>query len=74
MSNEELLKNEKTLKISISVLIIGSVIILFTGIYLWLTKGKFNAFLAIPFSLAVFLVLNAKSLKEIRKEKKARHI
>ncbi|WP_346320885.1 hypothetical protein [Chitinophaga sp. YIM B06452] len=74
LSNEELLKKEKILKVCIYGIITGCLITLAAGIYLSITKGKFNALLVTPFSLAVFPALIANSLKEIRKEKKARNI
>lgn len=74
LSNEALLKKEKLLKMLIFVTITLCLISLFAGIYLFVMNRKFNTFLIIPSSLAVFPALIANSLKEIRKEKKARNI
>lgn len=75
MSNEALLKQEKTLRVSTYLLAGSAFVMLFAGIYLMVVKeGKFNAFLVIPVSFIPIIALNAKSLKETRKEKSARGI
>lgn len=75
MSNEELLKQEKTLRISTGFLAGCALVMLFCGVYLMVTKErKFNAFLVIPISFIPIIALSAKSLKEIRKEKELRGI
>ncbi|HTN17278.1 MAG TPA: hypothetical protein VL092_06335 [Chitinophagaceae bacterium] len=75
MSNEELLKQERTLKISTGFLAGSALVMLFCGIYLMAAKeGKFNTFLVIPVSFIPIIALSAKSLKETRKEKESRGI
>ncbi len=69
MSNEELLKQEKTLKASVYMLLVTSIFILLIGIFLLFYKKQgFNAFLAIPISFVAIIIINSNLLKEIRKE------
>ncbi|MDJ1469019.1 hypothetical protein [Xanthocytophaga flava] len=72
MSDEELLKTEKTLKLFITMGISAAVLMLAVGIWLSIVKHKFSALTAIPMSMGVIVIVNANSLKTIQKEKKSR--
>jgi peptidoglycan biosynthesis protein MviN/MurJ (putative lipid II flippase) len=73
MSNEELLKQEKTLTVMISLLIVSTVMMIGAGIFIMITKkGRFNTFLIVPLCFSIIFLLNVNSLKELRKEKKGR--
>ena len=75
MSNEELLKNEKTLKASVTVTIISCLIMLGTGIFLLISKsGKINVFLFLPLVFAATGFTSYNSLKGIKKEILSRNI
>jgi hypothetical protein len=71
MSNEELLKSEKALKPLTYMLLVASAVLLVMGIVLTFKKG-FNMLVVIPMALSPIMILNANSLKEIKKEKIAR--
>lgn len=68
MSNEELLKQEKTLKASVYMLLISSIVILLIGLFLLFYKKQFIALLAIPISFVTIIIVNSNLLKEIQKE------
>ncbi|WP_313992819.1 hypothetical protein [Xanthocytophaga flava] len=72
MSDEELLKTEKTLKLFITMGISAAVLMLAAGIWLTIAKQKFSALTAVPMSMGVIVIVNANSLKTIQKEKKSR--
>ena len=67
MSNEELLKTEKTLK-PITYLLATCIVFLFAlNIYLSFTNG-FSASQVIPIALLPIVIINFNTLKEIKKE------
>ncbi|TCC86640.1 redox-active disulfide protein 2 [Pedobacter frigiditerrae] len=71
LSNEELLKNEKTLK-TITSMLAGAIFLLFVvNIFLAFKKG-FSALSAVPIALLPIVIINFNSLKEMKKEIKAR--
>lgn len=74
MSDEELLKNEKYLKLAITMSVIAALLMLTTGIYLTLSKGKFNAIAAASVAMLPLVLVNAMNLKAIRTEKKGRSV
>ncbi|MET0461676.1 MAG: hypothetical protein ABW007_00925 [Chitinophagaceae bacterium] len=71
MSNEELIKSEKVLKTLTYMLLGASAVTLIIGIFLTIRNG-FNFLVIIPTTMTPIIVLNANSLKEIKKEKTAR--
>ncbi|WP_316782541.1 redox-active disulfide protein 2 [Pedobacter frigiditerrae] len=73
LSNEELLKNEKTLK-TITSMLAGAILLLFiVNIFLAFKKG-FSALSAVPIALLPIVIINFNSLKEMKKEIKARNL
>ncbi|OZI08124.1 hypothetical protein BWI93_10955 [Siphonobacter sp. BAB-5385] len=74
MSDEELLKNEKYLKLAITMSVIAALLMLATGIYLTLSKGKFNAIAAASVAMVPLVLINAMNLKAVRTEKKGRSL
>ena len=67
LSNEELLKNEKSLK-AITYMLAGTLLVLFVaGIVLTFKKG-FSALSVIPIALLPILILNFNTLKEVKEE------
>ncbi|RKR09438.1 hypothetical protein C8C83_1071 [Flavobacterium sp. 90] len=71
MTTEELLKSEKTSKIT-TYTFAGILFLLFlVNIFLFSKKG-FTASLVIPFALLPILFLNFKTLNDIKKELKSR--
>ncbi|MCG2613308.1 hypothetical protein LZZ85_03415 [Terrimonas sp. NA20] len=71
LSNEELIKNEKTLKASTYMLLGASVALLVIGIFLTFKQG-FSFLVIIPTTFTPIIIMNANSLKEIKKEKEVR--
>lgn len=72
MSNEELLKNEKILKLVITMGIVAALLMLATGIGLSMVQKKFSALAAIPISMGVIVMVNITNLKTLQKEKASR--
>ncbi|MBB2143894.1 redox-active disulfide protein 2 [Pedobacter sp. LMG 31464] len=73
LSNEELLKNEKTLK-TITAMLAGAILVLFIiNIVLAFKKG-FSALSAVPIALLPIVIINFSSLKEMKKEIKSRNL
>ena len=73
LSDEELLKNAKTVKIITSMLA-GAIVLLFIiNIFLAFKKG-FSAMSVIPIAFLPIVLVNVNSLKEIKKEIKARNL
>ncbi len=73
LSNEELLKNEKSLKV-VTYMLAGAILVLFAaGIFLTFRKG-FSALSVIPIALFPIVILNLNSLKEIKTEIKSRNL
>jgi hypothetical protein len=66
LSNEELLKQEKSLKV-ITYMLAGMLLVLFiTNIILTFKKG-FSALFAVPIALLPIVIINLNTLKEIKK-------
>ena len=73
MSNEELLKKEKLLKV-FTYTFVGVLVALFLmNIYLSKKTGSSTS-LIVPFALFPILIINMNSLKEIKKEISSRKI
>ena len=72
MSNEELLKNEKNMKLALILSGIAALLMLLSGIWLTFVKGKFNAMVAVAISMSVIAIANSASLKAVQQEKKSR--
>lgn len=73
LSDEELLKNAKTVKMITSMLA-GAIFLLFIiNIFLAFKKG-FSAMSVIPIALLPIVLVNVNSLKEMKKEIKARNL
>ncbi|AXB56554.1 redox-active disulfide protein 2 [Flavobacterium fluviale] len=71
MSNEELIKTQKSLKIV--TYLFGVVLLLLFGLNIYLVANKgFNASNVIPIALLPIFILNMNTLKEMKKELKAR--
>ena len=73
LSNEQLLKNEKTLKV-VTFTLIGMIgVLLVLTIILAFIKG-FSALSAVPVALFPIVIVNLNSLKEIKVEKELRKL
>jgi len=73
MSNEELLKQQKLLRV-ITYMLAGILLLLFTlTTFLSLKKG-FSALSVVPIALMPIVILNLNNLKEIKKELKSRNL
>jgi len=68
MSAEELLKQEKSIKIATGMLAGMLLLLLVMGIYLTFKKGSYAAFIVIPMALLPIVILNVTSLKKIKSE------
>lgn len=73
MSIEELLKVQKTIQSTITILILVA-IILFILIVLLLLKKGFLILILFPFVLAFIMINHSNSLKEIEKEITSREV
>lgn len=75
MSDAELLKNARLIKVAIAALMAMCILLLVTGLFLTVKKGPgFTGLTVIPAAMAPILILNAKSLKEIKKEMAVRNL
>ncbi len=74
MSIEELLKVQKTIQSTITILILVAAIILFILIVLLLLKKGFLILILFPFVLAFIMINHSNSLKEIEKEITSREV
>ncbi|RZK57782.1 MAG: redox-active disulfide protein 2 [Pedobacter sp.] len=73
LSDEELLKNAKTVKMITSMLA-GAIFLLFIiNIFLAFKKG-FSSLSVIPIALLPIVLININSLKEMKKEIKSRNL
>lgn len=73
MSDEELLKNQKSIK-TITALLAGMLLFLFAiNIFLAFKKG-FGALNAVPIALLPIVIINVNTMKEIKKELNSRNI
>lgn len=73
MSNQELLKQQKLLRV-ITYMLAGMLLLLFAlTTFLSLKKG-FSALSVVPIALMPIVILNLNSLKEIKKELKSRNL
>ncbi|GAB3551931.1 hypothetical protein GCM10027577_33250 [Spirosoma fluminis] len=71
ISNDALLQLERSIKILVGVLIGALLVLLIIGIEFTLKRG-FDAFIIIPFALLPIVLINANSLKDIKKELSSR--
>lgn len=73
MSDEELLKSQKSIK-TITALLAGMLLFLFSiNIFLAFKKG-FSTLNAVPIALLPIVIININTLKEIKKELNSRNI
>lgn len=73
MSDEELLKSQKSIK-TITALLAGMLLFLFAiNIFLAFKKG-FSALSVVPIALLPIVIININTLKEIKKELNSRNI
>ncbi|AQX84852.1 redox-active disulfide protein 2 [Elizabethkingia bruuniana] len=67
LSTEDLLKRQKTIK-PLTILFIGTLVVLLVlSIFITIKKG-FTALLVVPFALSPIAILNLNNLKSIQKE------
>lgn len=71
-STESLLKQEKTLKLSITISMVAAGLMLIAGLWLTFAKHKFSALTVIPLSMGIIAITNVQSLKAIRNELKTK--
>lgn len=75
MSDAELLKNARLIKIAIASMMAICMLLLLTGLFLIVKKGSgFTGLTIIPAAMAPILILNARSLQEIKKEMAVRNL
>jgi hypothetical protein len=72
LSNEELLKNEKSIKSITTIFYLVILLLIFSSIYITIKKG-FGVFTIFPLFFIPFLFTNRISLKEIQKEINSRN-
>lgn len=73
MSNEELLKNEKTIS-AVTYTLAGMLLLLFgLGIFLTFKKG-FTALTVVPIALLPIVIINFSNIKKIKTERKLRNL
>ena len=72
LSDEQLLKNEKVIKVVLILAITSAAILLGAGIYLTIVKKKFNALTILPLALMGLNMTSFNKLKEIKSEKARR--
>jgi len=73
MSNEELLKNQRIIKL-LAGMLGGALLVLFgAGLYITFTKG-FSPLFITSVALMPILIININNLNEIKKEIKARNL
>jgi len=70
-TDEELISNEKKIKVLTIMLASSMIILFFTFIVLAIKKG-FNPIMIIPIGLLPLLIVNITNLKNIKKEKERR--
>jgi hypothetical protein len=73
LTNEELIKNEKTLKTMTGMLTGAIVVLIAINIVLAFTKG-FSALSVVPIALLPIVIINFNSLKEMKAELKSRNL
>ena len=73
MSDEQLLKYQKTLRIVTYMLLVAIVVLLVLNIFKAINKGV-NSFSVIPLALIPIVVVNFKTLKEVKKEISLRNL
>lgn len=67
MTNEELLKSEKTAEMTIYALLIITVVSIL-AVVLFIVRKGISGLIVLPFSMVTFIIINSNSLKEIRRE------
>lgn len=72
LSNEELLKNEKSIKV-ITYMLTGVLIVLFILTTINTINKGFNSLAVVPIALLPILIMNFNTLNEIKKELNARN-
>ena len=70
-TDEELISNEKKIKVLTIMLASSMIVLFFTFIVLAIKKG-FNPIMIIPIGLLPLLIVNIMNLKNIKKEKERR--
>lgn len=72
-TNEELISNEKKMKILTIMLMVAILILFFSSFYLTIKKG-FNALSVIPIALLPILIMNINNWNKLKKEKSDRNL
>lgn len=72
-TNEELISNEKKMKILTIMLMVAILILFFSSFYLTIKKG-FSALSVIPIALLPFLIMNINNWNKLKKEKSDRNL
>ncbi len=70
-TNEELISNEKKIKV-LTIMLASSMIVLLATSFVLILKKGFNPVIIIPVSLLPLLIINIINLKNIKKEKEKR--
>jgi cytochrome b subunit of formate dehydrogenase len=71
MTDDELYKQERTLKVAVYMTVIAVVLMAVSGTIVAMRKG-FNALTVLPITMLPLVIINAASLKAVRKEKQSR--
>jgi len=74
ISDEQLLKNEKIVRMILILAIIAAALLLGAGVYLTIVKKKFNALTILPMAMLAINISNFNNLKQIKIEKTRRGI
>lgn len=70
-TDEELISNEKKIKV-LTIMLASSMIVLFCTFIVLVIKKGFNPIMIIPIGLLPLLIVNIMNLKNIKKEKERR--
>ncbi len=74
LTNEELIKNEKTMKQMTIFMLIAIVLMLICGIIITFQKKSFNVFIILPVCFLPIYLNNFRMLKTYREEKTKRNL
>ena len=74
LTNEELLKREKSVRIMVTFTLFAVIVMLLGGIFITYQKKSFNTFIVLPFCFLPIYINNFMTLKKIREEKAKRNL
>ena len=74
LTNEELLKREKSVRIMVTFTLLAVIVMFFCGIFITYQQKSFNTFIVLPFCFLPIYINNFMTLKKIREEKAKRNL